>query len=203
MNFMRKLLLGLGLVLGGFCLAFATSQTVRVPGSGGEIVTLSKTTSGADNESNDVHGYNVWANIRTWTGAQWERLKSTGGSMHVLVTGVPGGCTPTKTNSAASTNATVILAAPGLLCKMVAINTTSTVYYLKFYNTASAPTCNSDTVVAVYPIPPTNGGVAIPLGPFAENYSTGISFCLTGAGADNDNTNAATGVYLSHSYKAS
>lgn len=112
-----------------------------------------------------------------------------------------GGCTPAKTLSAASTNATSVKGSAGTLCKMVTINTTATLYYLKTYNTSSAPTCNSDTVVATYPIPPSNGGVAVPIGPFGEAYTTGIGFCLTAGIADNDNANAATGVAISYSFK--
>lgn len=115
--------------------------------------------------------------------------------------GTIGGCTPAKTLSAATTNSTSIKGSVGTLCKMITINTTATLYYLKMYNTAAAPTCNSDTVVATYPVPPSNGGVAVPLGPFGEAYTNGIGFCLTANLADNDNTAAATGVTISYSSK--
>lgn len=120
-----------------------------------------------------------------------------------LAAATTGGCTPAKTLSAASTNSTSIKGSAGTLCKLVAINTTAALYYLKFYNTSSAPTCNSDAVVASYPVPAstTGAGVAIPLGSYGEAYTTGIGMCLTGALADNDNTNAATGVVLSYSFK--
>ena len=128
-------------------------------------------------------------------------LRTDGAQRSGLYAGIEGGCTPAKTLSAASTNATNIKASAGTLCKMVAVNTAATIYYLKLYNTAGAPTCNSDTVVGTFPVPPSNGGIAIPLGPFGEAYSTGIGFCLTGALADNDNTSAATGVAISYSFK--
>ena len=123
-----------------------------------------------------------------------------------LASTTTGGCTPAKTLSAASTNATSIKGSAGTLCKITAINTTTTIYYLKFYNTASAPTCNSDAVVATYPIPPASaaggaGGVAPSLSAYGEAYSTGIGFCITGGLADNDNANAATGIAVSYSYK--
>jgi hypothetical protein len=115
-----------------------------------------------------------------------------------------GGCTPGVYRSAASNNSTSIKASAGTLCKLVAINTTTTIYYLRLYNSASAPTCSSGTgEVAMYPIPAdaTGAGVAVPMGPYGEAYSTGIGFCLTGGSANNDNTNAATGVTLAYSYK--
>jgi hypothetical protein len=118
-----------------------------------------------------------------------------------LAAGTTGGCTPAKTLSAATQNATSIKGSAGTLCKFVAINTTATVYYLKTYDKATAPTCASDTVLGTYPIPPSNGGVAIPLGPFGEAYTLGIGFCLTGALADADASSAATGVTLAYSYK--
>lgn len=114
-----------------------------------------------------------------------------------------GGCTPLHTLSAASTNATNVKNSAGTLCSFTAINTTATVYYLKFYNTSSSPTCNSSTVVSTFPVPASTAGagVVINLGPYGFAFSTGISFCLTGGIADNDNTSAATGVALSYSYK--
>lgn len=120
-----------------------------------------------------------------------------------LVAPTTGGCTPAKTLSAASTNATNVKAAAGTLCSLVVINTTATLYYLKFYNKATAPTCNSDTVIQSIPIPAsaTGAGVAVDVGPYGWAFPAGIGFCLTGALADNDNTSAATGVAISYSYK--
>jgi len=122
-----------------------------------------------------------------------------------LVTPVPGSsgsCTPYHLagGTAASTNATNIKASAGTLCHLTAINTTVTIYYLRMYNLASAPTCSSATgAVHTYPVLP-SGGINIPL-PVGETYSTGIGFCVTGGGADTDNTNAATGVWIEASYR--
>lgn len=115
-----------------------------------------------------------------------------------------GGCTPSVYRSLATNNATNIKASAGTLCKLVALNSTSTIYYVRLYNLSAAPTCSSGTgEVASYPIPAnTSGaGIAVPIGPFGEAYSTGLGFCLTGGGAANDNTSAATGVTLSYSFK--
>jgi hypothetical protein len=114
-----------------------------------------------------------------------------------------GGCTPGHTLTAASTNATNITNAAATLCFISAINTTTTIEYLKLYNKASTPTCNSDTVVATYPIPPapTSGlasGVAPSFGAFGMAFSAGVSFCVTSGIADNDNGNAVTGIAISY-----
>lgn len=122
-----------------------------------------------------------------------------------LASATTGGCTPGKTLSAASTNSTSVKGSVGTLCSLNVINTTPTVYYLKFYDKATAPTCNSDTVVQSLPVPANSsslgGGVAAQLGPFGLAFTTGIGFCLTGAIADNDNTSAAAGVAISYGYK--
>lgn len=117
--------------------------------------------------------------------------------------GTTGGCTLGKTLSAASTNATSVKGSAGTLCSLTVINTTATLYYLKFYDKATAATCNSDTVLQTIPVPASlsGAGVAVPVGPYGWAFPTGITFCLTGALADNDNTNAATGVAINYSYK--
>lgn len=118
-----------------------------------------------------------------------------------------GGCTPYHLagGTAASTNSTNIKTTAGTLCDLVAINTTSTTYFLRMYDAAAAPTCSSATgAVHDYPIPNAAGagtGFVRPIAPFGEAYVNGIGFCVTGAGTDTDTTNAATGVYIEASYK--
>jgi hypothetical protein len=122
---------------------------------------------------------------------------------------IDAGCTPYHLSggSAASTNSTEIKGVPARLCDLTLINTTTTLYYLRLYDTATAPTCSSATGVKhVYPIPfgATNagGGIQRTLGTSGgEAYANGIGFCLTGAGTDTDTTNAATGVYIEGSYR--
>lgn len=167
-----------------------------------------RVTIASDNSSNTN------AFLVTGTGGTFPATQATASSLNATVVGTgtfatqsslvaatTGGCTPAKTLSAASTNATSIKGSAGTLCKLVAVNTSATIYYLKFYDKATAPTCNSDTVLATYPVPPSNSGIAISLSSFGEAYPTGIGFCLTGGLADNDNTNAATGVAISYAYK--
>lgn len=115
-----------------------------------------------------------------------------------------GAATSCSLQSAASTNSTNCKASAGNIYHIEAINTTSTIYYLRLYNLASAPTCSSSTgFVRSIPIPHNSGngaGFESEMG-VGESYSTGISFCLTGGGSSTDNTNAATGVYLNINYK--
>lgn len=106
--------------------------------------------------------------------------------------------------SQASTNATNIKPAPGQLVGAVCINTTAAIYYLKFYDLATAPTCNSTPVVLSFPCPfgtsSAGGGFVIPM-PQPTSFLKGIGMCLTGGIADNDNTNAATGVAIDAFFK--
>ena len=117
-----------------------------------------------------------------------------------------GGTSVCYLSSGASTNATNCKNAAGQLYGFDLINTTTTIYYLRLYNLSSSPTCSSATgFVRTIPVPPAGaagqaGGItrSIPVG---EAYGTGIGFCLTGGGSSTDNTNAATGVYVSLNYK--
>jgi hypothetical protein len=121
------------------------------------------------------------------------------------------GTTATTTNaalgcylqSAASTNSTNCKASPGNFYGVRAVNTTASLYYLRLYNSSSAPTCSSSTgFIESIPIPASATGAGImAVLPIPIGYSTGISFCFTGGGSSTDNTSAATGVYLTLYYK--
>lgn len=105
--------------------------------------------------------------------------------------------------SAASTNATSVKASPGQVYSIAAVNTTATLYYLRMYNLATAPTCSSATgFVNTFPIPAstTGAGLVVPIN-VGAGFTTGVAFCLTGGGSSTDNTNAATGVYLTAYYR--
>lgn len=106
-------------------------------------------------------------------------------------------------SSAATTNATNCKSSAGNIYAIRAINTTGTLYYLRLYNAAAAPTCSSATgFIETHPIPASSTGAGMILSvPVGIAYGTGIGFCLTGGGSSTDNTNAATGVYLSIYYK--
>ena len=87
---------------------------------------------------------------------------------------------------------------------IVSINTTTLIYWLKLYDTSTAPTCGSGTPVQKYPIPfgaaNSGGGFVIPI-PDGMQFFNGIGFCLTAAQANSDTGNAATGVVLNFTVK--
>jgi hypothetical protein len=115
-----------------------------------------------------------------------------------------GGTTACFVSSAASTNSTSCKGSAGQIYHVELVNTTSTLYYLRLYNSSSAPTCSSATgFIRTIPIPHGTGAGAGISGDYAmgEAYGTGIGFCLTGGGSSTDNTNAATGVYVTVLYK--
>lgn len=106
--------------------------------------------------------------------------------------------------SAASTNSTNCKGSAGSVYEIHVTNTTTTNYFLRLYNLSSAPTCSSatgfiETVPALGAA--ANGGVNGRLNGVPQAYGTGIGFCLTGGGSSTDNTNAATGVYVTILYK--
>ena len=106
--------------------------------------------------------------------------------------------------SAATDNATSVKAAAGQMVTIVAINTTSTLYYLKFYDQTTAPACGTDTVKLTFPVPSTasgtGSGFVIAL-PQAVSFIRGIGMCLVGGINDNDDTSAATGVAVDIFFK--
>lgn len=120
-----------------------------------------------------------------------------------MTTAATGGSALTSfTSSAASTNATSVKAGPGNVYTIRMVNTTATLYYLRMYNLATAPTCSSATgFVETIPIPASATGAGIAITQYPQGYTTGIAFCLTGGPGSTDNTNAATGVFVTVLYK--
>jgi len=105
--------------------------------------------------------------------------------------------------SAASNNAAVIKAAPGVLFGVLLINSTSTVYYLKLYDQTSTPNPAADTPYMTIPIPHSSGaggGVVCPSLPGVP-FNTGMAMVLVAGQGDTDNTAAATGVAINLFYK--
>jgi hypothetical protein len=93
---------------------------------------------------------------------------------------------PLKILSATGTNSNLIHAGQTLLKALLVVNTTSTEYYLKLYDKATAPTCGTDTPLWTVPIPSTStdqppvvlgssDGLMFPLG---------LGLCITGAIAE-------------------
>lgn len=82
-----------------------------------------------------------------------------------------------------------------------AINTTGTIAYLRMYNLASDPTCSSATgFVESLPIPANTTGAGFIDIFSAFAYTTGISYCVTANGANNDNNAPVAGVYITIGY---
>lgn len=100
----------------------------------------------------------------------------------------------------ASTNAINVKAGAAQFFGYEIFNTTTTVYYLRLYNTVGAPTCSSATgFIRSVPIPPAGaaGGVggAVLYRATGVAYGTGLAYCITGGASSTDNTNAAVGIF--------
>lgn len=101
--------------------------------------------------------------------------------------------------SAATTNSTSVASGEHQLYVLTAANTNAAAAYLKLYDTAAGPTCNSDTVLMTFTLiqnVPRN--IEFPVG---LHFANGIGLCITGAAADNDNTAATTGIVVSAAYQ--
>jgi hypothetical protein len=101
----------------------------------------------------------------------------------------------------ASTNATIIKASAGVVYSAQLGSIGSVPAYVRFYDTATGPTCSSATgLVKALIIPAAataaNGGgsnVSVPVG---VTFATGIGICVTGGFGSTDVTNAAAGAYI-------
>lgn len=121
----------------------------------------------------------------------------------VVLSSTVGGATGGTILSAASNNSTSIKASAGTLYSLTLIQTTTTLMDVRFYDTASAPTCSSATGMKLNFVAQSNAtsaGATYNLGPTGVAFTTGIGVCITGANANNDNTNAATGLNLIYAY---
>lgn len=134
-------------------------------------------------------------------------LDTTGAQRVTPIASATGGATAYHLagGTAASTNSTLVSTGAHTVYSINVINTTSTIYYLRIYDSAAAPTCSSATgALMTIPVPNASAagaGVALPFGATGFLVSSGFGFCVTGGGADTDNTSAATGVYINATYK--
>lgn len=104
-----------------------------------------------------------------------------------------GGATPYHLVSAATTNAVSVKATAGVLYAILAFNTNAAARYLHLFDKATtAPVPGTDTPVMTILIPPSNGGVALPI-PVGIQFAAGIGISVTGAAADNDATSIGAG----------
>lgn len=95
--------------------------------------------------------------------------------------------------SAATNNSTSVTTSRTSLGWVVVGNTTATVYYLKLYSKATAPTCGTDTPLSTLPLP---ANQTVPLAISSTLFPAGLGFCITAGLADNDNTSAVTGIVV-------
>lgn len=95
----------------------------------------------------------------------------------------------------ASTNATIVKAAPGKIFKIKAFNNGSVPVWLKLYNLATTPVPASSPVFDKYEIIAGSGGAGL-LDDLTNGqaFDAGIGFAVTANFSDTDNTAIGTGV---------
>lgn len=105
--------------------------------------------------------------------------------------------------STASTNCNLVQVGKVILRNIVPVNTTAVIYYLKIFDKATLPVAGTDTPVLTFPVPVAAAAATIPITSvdgFA--FLNGMGFCLVGAIADNDSSNAAVGVAINFGVSA-
>lgn len=116
-----------------------------------------------------------------------------------LISTTNGGLTMHSITCASSANATNVKASAGKLHTIIATNNASSARFLKFYNSASAPTAGSGTPVLRIMLP-AGGGISF-ASPTGLSFSSGIGYTLvTGAGDSNSSAVTADDVYLNLGY---
>lgn len=100
---------------------------------------------------------------------------------------------PASFISNATTTSTSVITSGCRLEKIIVVNTTGVIYYLKIFDKASAPTLGTDTPVLNIPLPGNALGAGLPI-PVDLDLHKGLAFAITGAIALLDGSNAAVGV---------
>lgn len=165
--------------------------------------TLPTLTSGQNAYASlDANGRQILAPTSSVSISNFPAQQGVAGNLNVYptVTGGTGGVVGFSriVSSAASTNATQAKTATGRLYKIFACNTTTTAAFIKFYNTASAPTVGTTTVLFSRPVPAasTAGGLACvsyDMAGIGWSFTAGIAYALTTGSADSDTTALAAG----------
>lgn len=125
-------------------------------------------------------------------GSHPQPVQIMGGMTTISGTTLPATPTTTFTNSAASTNATLIKSSAGTLWSAVVSNVAASARYLKFFNMTTAPTVGTSVPVFAVLVP-AGGTVVIEGGANGIRFSAGISLAITGAAGDLDTTAIAAG----------
>lgn len=130
------------------------------------------------------------------TGTLSAKMRLMTSQLAVLATGA----TPASFIAANSNNAATLKGTPGVVYSVQLAGVGAAPAYLKFYDKASTPTCQSDTVVAQFMIPAAstaaNGAgsnISLPVG---KNFAAGISYCVVTGIAANDNTSVAAATFI-------
>jgi hypothetical protein len=106
---------------------------------------------------------------------------------------------PNKYDSGASLNPTLVRPGAALVKSIFVTNNTASLYYLKFSDTATTPSCGTTPIVFKVTVPfgASSSGGYLPIEiPDGMQFFNGVAFCLTGAIGDTDTTNAAAGVTI-------
>lgn len=116
-------------------------------------------------------------------------LDSATGGMKTVATLPPS--TFFKANSAASTNAQVLKASPGKVFKIVVVNNTGTLAYVKLYDIATTPVVG--TTIPVLPIGVHANEMKVIDFDDGLPFTSGIALAMTALGADSDSTAVPAG----------
>ena len=105
--------------------------------------------------------------------------------------------TPYILNSAATTNANLVLTGTSGLHAFYATNTGAAAAFVKLYNKATAPTVGTDVPAMIIAVPAAVSGVpgaaTLPIGFSGFRFALGLGIAITGAVADNDTTAVLAG----------
>jgi hypothetical protein len=105
--------------------------------------------------------------------------------------------TPYILNSAATTNAALILTGTSGLHAFYATNIGATPAFVKLYNKATAPTVGTDVPAMIIPVPAAVAGVpgtaTLPIGTNGFRFALGLGIAITGGVADSDTTAVLAG----------
>lgn len=111
-------------------------------------------------------------------------------------TATPPAGTAVLLNTAATTNATLVVGATSALTELTVSNPTATPAFVKLFNKATAPTVGTDVPIVTIPVA-ANGFVNIDFGYPGKRFALGIGLAVTGAQAATDTTATVAGILVS------
>lgn len=120
-------------------------------------------------------------------GSHPQPVQIMGGTTAVTGTILPATPSTFYTNSAATTNATLVKNTGGTLWSIAVSNTSAAARFLKLFNLTTAPTVGTSVPVFTVAIP-SNGTVMVNGGANGIRFGAGIALAITGAAGDLDTT---------------